>query len=266
MKTATALFLLVAPVAHAQGTTQSDVIAAQFRPGWQTSSGTHLAALELQLAPEWKTYWRAPGDAGIPPAFDWSGSQNVASVRFHWPAPEVFLTNGLQSVGYHHNLMLPIEVTPKDASQPVRLQARVDLGVCKDICMPASLQLTANLLPPGKADPAITAAMKARPATAAEGKVADLGCKVEPIRDGLRITATFDVPQQGRNEVVVFEPGLPGVWVSQAKVTRKGGTLQAVAEMVPPSGQPFALNRSAVVMTVIGTGGRAVEIRGCPAG
>ncbi|MBN2629869.1 MAG: hypothetical protein JXR75_04955 [Rhodobacteraceae bacterium] len=266
MKAAFALTLLLAPAAHAQGVTQADVLSAQFRPGWQTASGTHMAALDVQLAPQWKTYWRAPGDAGIPPVFDWSGSQNVASVQFHWPSPEVFRTSGLQTVGYHDSLMLPIEVTPKDPSQPVHLKARIDLGVCKDICMPASLQLTANLLTPGAADPAIKAALKARPATAAEGGVGKVGCTVEPIKDGLRVTVTVNMPQQGRDEVVVFEPGLAGVWVSEAAVMRQGGTLQAQVEMVPPSGQPFALDRSAVVMTVIGSAGRAVEIRGCPAG
>lgn len=259
------LCLLTACPAFAQGVTQSDVLQGKFRPGWQTANGTHMSALHLQLAPQWKTYWRAPGDAGIPPSFDWSGSRNVGSVRFHWPAPEVFRTNGLQTVGYHDELVLPFEVTPKDPTQPIHLQAQVDLGVCKDICMPASLMLSVDLPPQGKADSTIRDALKARPASANEAGVKAMRCEVEPIGDGLRVIAQMDLTRQGPEEVVVFEPGVPGVWVSQSDVGRDGSTLRAVAEMVPPNGQPFALDRGAMRVTVIGTGGRAVEIIGCPA-
>lgn len=261
---AIALFACLAAPAFAQGTTQSDVLAGKFRPGWQIEAGRHMAALDLQLAPQWKTYWRSPGDAGIPPQFDWAGSRNVASVRFHWPAPDVFHTNGMQSIGYHDGLVLPIEVIAIDPSRPVHLRARVDLGVCKDICMPATLDLTADLTAPGRPDPAIKAALNAQPATARAAGVGRVACALAPIRDGLRLTAEVDVPALGGAEAVAIEPGLEGVWVSEAEVSRKGKRLTAVVDMVPPSGAPFALDRSGVVLTVIGAAGRAVEIKGCP--
>ncbi|MEF3046410.1 protein-disulfide reductase DsbD domain-containing protein [Pseudotabrizicola sp. L79] len=263
------MFLLataVATPALSQGLTQDDVVQGQFRAGWQTAPGAHISALHLELAQGWKTYWRAPGDAGIPPSFDWSGSSNLKSVRFHWPAPEVFHTAGMQTVGYHHRLVLPIEVEALDPAKPVTLRATVDLGVCKDICMPASLALSADLTIPGKADQVISAALQARPATAKEAGLRAIACAVEPIRDGLRVTARMTLPQQGRSEVVMIEPGQPGVWVSEAVVQRSGGDLVATVDMVPPSGQPFALTRSQVRITVIGQPGRAVDILGCPAG
>jgi DsbC/DsbD-like thiol-disulfide interchange protein len=256
--------LLVSPV-MAESVGQSDVVEGAFRPGWKTASGTHMTALHLVLAPQWKTYWRAPGEAGIPPHFDWTGSENVGSVRFHWPAPDVFETNGLKTVGYHDELVLPFEVTPKDPKKPVSLQAEIDLGVCKDICVPASLSLSVVLPAPGQSDSAINAALKARPSSAGEAGLRSITCKLEPIRDGMRITAQMDLPAQGKDEVVVFELAEAGVWVSESQVRRTGGTLKAMAELVPPSGQPFALNRSAVLVTVIGSNARAVEIRGCPA-
>ena len=112
-----ALTLVAALPAHAL--TQDDVVSARLLSGWQTDRGTHMAALELALAPGWKTYWRAPGDAGIPPSFDFSASTNLKSVRFHWPRPAVFDLNGMQTIGYHDHLVLPIEVTPEDPAQPV---------------------------------------------------------------------------------------------------------------------------------------------------
>lgn len=259
-----AMFLALSQPAFSQGVTQADVLAGELRPGWQVKGGTHMAALHLRLAPSWKTYWRAPGDAGIPPSFDWSASRNLKSLKLHWPAPEVFHTNGMISVGYYQELVLPIEVVPVDPSQPVHLATTVNLGVCKDICMPASLTLAADLLAPGKPDVIISKALAARPATGAEAGVRGHDCALEPISDGMRLTARIDMPSMGRVETVVVEPGIAGIWVSEAEVSRSGRQLQAVVDMVPPSGQPFALTRDAMIITVIGPGGRAVELRGCP--
>lgn len=259
------LLTVFAQPALAQGTTQDDVLSGTLRPGWQGASGTHVAALHLELAQNWKTYWRAPGDAGIPPSFDWSGSRNLKSLQIKWPSPEVFHTNGLTSIGYHHELVLPFEVVAIDPSKPVHLSATIELGVCKDICMPASLDLSADLMPPGKPDAVITAALAARPATAKEAGVRGHDCTVQAISDGMRVTARIDMPKMGRIDAVVLEPGIPGVWVSEAEITRSGHIVQAVVDMVPPSGEPFSLTRDHLVLTVIGQGGRAVELIGCPA-
>lgn len=248
----------------ALATTQDDVLSAAILNGWQMENGHHMAAISLTLAPNWKTYWRAPGDAGIPPLFDWSGSSNVQAVTIHWPSPQVFHTNGMQTVGYHDAVILPIEVTPRDPSQPVALRAQVDLGVCKDICMPAAVQLQADLTAPGKPDSAIRAALKSRPHSPAEAGLARISCTVDPIADGLRLTAMLTLPERGRNEVVVFEAGDSAVWVSETVTTRDGAVLTSVADMVTGSGAPFALDRSAVTVTVLGEG-RSVEILGCPA-
>lgn len=243
---------------------QADVVRGDFRTGWQVKPGTHMAALHLELAPSWKTYWRAPGDAGIPPSFDWSGSENLQSVRFHWPRPSVFDLNGMQTVGYHDRLVLPIEVVAADPSQPVHLRAMIDLGVCSDICIPASLTLDAVLTGPGAPDTLIDTALASVPQTAAQAGLLGIGCSVDPIDDGLRVTAKMAIPPLGPNETVVFESGVDGVWVSEAQADRSGGTLIAASDMVPPSGAPFALDRSGVTLTVISMD-RAVEIRGCPA-
>jgi DsbC/DsbD-like thiol-disulfide interchange protein len=228
--------------------------------GWQTPEGTHMTGLRLTLAPDWKTYWRAPGDAGIPPLFDWTGSENVAGVRLHWPRPSVFHLNGMQSIGYHDNLVLPIEVIPADPSKPVNVKLSVDMGVCRDICVPASVSVGGDLVTPGAADAAIAAALADQP----ERATARATCAIEPIADGLRVTATLDMPPVGPEETVVFETGREGVWVAESTEERRGAQLVAVTELVPPEGAPFALDRSQLVMTVIGPD-RAVEIRGCPA-
>lgn len=256
-----ALFALAA--APATAFSPEDVLSGQMRPGWQLPDGGHMTALHIALAPGWKTYWRSPGDAGIPPMFDWTGSENLASVRFHWPRPHVFELNGLQTVGYKGELVLPIEVIPADPTRPVRLKGSVELGVCDDICLPAALPFDLVVEGPGAPDPVIDAALADRPLPAAKAGLRGIGCAIDPIADGIRITATLDMPGEA-GETVIFESGKDGIWVSEAAVARTGPTLVAEAEMVPPQGKPFALDRSAVTVTVISEQ-RAVEIRGCPA-
>lgn len=262
-----ALIFALCAASPAHATTQDDVLQADLLPGWQMQNGHHMAGLRLRLAPDWKTYWRSPGEAGIPPLFNWSGSVNVKSVLVHWPSPVVFHTNGMQTIGYHEGVVLPLEVVPLDASKPVELRAGVELGVCNQICMPAAVALTAVLdagvLDAGGPDAAIKAALTAQPIAGKAAGLRAISCEVQPIADGLRLTAVLDLPQRGA-ETVVFETSDASVWVGEAESARSGGRLTASVDLVASSGAPFALDRSGVVVTVLGAGG-SVEIAGCPA-
>ncbi len=231
--------------------------------GWRTAKGTHMAALRIQLQPGWKTYWRAPGDGGIPPQFDWSGSKNIGSVQFHWPRPKVAYINGLRTIGYSNEVIIPIEFSPRRAGQPLTLKGRVDLGVCNDICIPVSMTFSAAL-PAGntKPDPMIRAALKQAPMSARKAGVSTVTCAIEPISDGLRVTATITMPSTGTGEVTVIEAPDQSIWVAEATTKRSGNTLTATTEMVPPSNAPFMLDRSKIRITVIGSN-RAVDILGC---
>ena len=258
-----AVAALAPQLVAAEALTQDQILSAALLPGWQTSNGSRMSALRLDLAPHWKTYWRSPGDTGIPPEFDWSGSENLADVRLHWPVPEVFHLNGMRSIGYVGELVLPIEIVPKDPSQPVKLKARIDLGVCNEICMPATVTLSATLSGAGTKDAAIAAALSSQPLTSQQAGLAAIACEVEPTEDGLRVTAHIDMPDRGGPETVVFEPGRPGIWTTEAESHRSGNRLVAVSELGASSGQPFALDRSALTLTVLSPG-RGVEIAGCP--
>jgi len=260
------LLMLVHPMPlSAQSTSYQPDSVAQIDvlPGWRDASGRHTAAIRIRLADGWKTYWRAPGEAGIPPSFDWSGSRNLASVEFHWPRPEVFIQNGMRTIGYKHELILPMELTPKNAGRKISLRAQISLGVCRDVCMPMQSDLSATL--PAQIQgpsPMIKRALDSRPDTAAEAGVGTVSCDVKPIADGLRLTARMVLPSVGHNEVAVIETSDQSVWVSEAATTRRGKTLTATADLVPSEGAPFLLNRSDVRITVL-AGARAVDIMGC---
>ena len=231
-------------------------------PGWRAPDGTHMAALRVRLGEGWKTYWRAPGDAGIPPAIDWSGSRNLGAVSYHWPVPEVFEQNGMRTIGYQHELILPIRVTPQTEGAPIRLKARLTLGVCRDVCMPMQTRVKVDLPLPGQPDPRIQRALELRPDTAAEAGLSAITCQVTPSGDGLEVTARLTLPRQGSEEVVVMETPNPEVWISEAEVTRTGQSLVARADLVPPPGLPMVLDRSALRFTVLAEG-RGVDVIGC---
>lgn len=234
-------------------------------PGWRAESGVHMSALRIRLAPGWKTYWRSPGDAGIPPRFGWDGSTNLASVRIHWPRPGVYEINGMRSIGYYGEVILPIELVPQRPGEPIVLNAEIEMGVCKDICVPMGTHVSAEIPLQGADDPAIRAALADRPVDGRAAGVARVACDVEPIADGLQLTARIDMPRIGANEVAVFELPDQAIWVSESQGHRDGQRLTARSDLVPPSGTPFLLDRSQVRITVLGEG-RAVEMWGCPSG
>jgi DsbC/DsbD-like thiol-disulfide interchange protein len=97
----------------------------------------HHAGVEIRLAPGWKTYWRYPGDSGVPPRFDFSGSRNVKSVTVRYPAPQRLTDEGGTSIGYKRGVVFPLDVVPQDAAKPVALSAKIDYAVCERICIPA---------------------------------------------------------------------------------------------------------------------------------
>lgn len=231
-------------------------------PGWRAADGSHMAALRITLQPGWHTYWRAPGEAGIPPSFDWSGSDNLAEVRVHWPVPQVFTANGMTTLGYERELVLPVEIRAQDPAAAVTLDAEMELGVCQDICMPMHAEVSGLLSDSATPDRQIEFALAGRPDTAAEAGLVSAHCAAEPIRDGLRVTAWLDLPALSEGETVVIEPADRTIWVSDAMAHREGAVLVAESDLVPPEAAPFALDPSTLRLTVLG-GGRAVDIAGC---
>ena len=92
--------------------------------------------LEIDLKPGWKTYWRDPGDAGVPPTLDASASSNIASAELSFPAPHRFDDGFAIWAGYKEPVSLPVAFTLTDARQPATIDAKVFLGICETICIP----------------------------------------------------------------------------------------------------------------------------------
>jgi suppressor for copper-sensitivity B len=129
---------------------KSDVASARLVSAGSDSVDDNqiLLGLQIQLKEGWKTYWRSPGDSGIPPRFNWQGSQNVGQVKVHWPVPQGFSSFGFMTWGYGTEVIFPLVITRKAPSKPVVAQLSFEYGVCEEICIPLSqtfrLELPAN--------------------------------------------------------------------------------------------------------------------------
>lgn len=257
------LALLTAPVTLCAQPYQ-DMARVEVLPGWRMDDGSHMAGLRITLRPGWKTYWRAPGDAGIPPHFDFSGSDNIASVAPHWPVPVVFDQNGQRSIGYFDSVVFPLRITASDTNAPLRMTGQIDIGVCEEICIPVTLPFDDLLPPDGQRDAAIVAALINRPLTPSEASLGPVTCTVAPISDGLRVTASLAAAAGDVSDIVIVEAGDPDVWVSEADVSNANGILSATVDMVHMTGAAFALDRSRMRVTLLGST-RAVEFTGCNA-
>lgn len=120
-------------------------------------NGAYRAALELDLPDGWHTYWRNPGDAGIPPIFDVARSLNLKDFSVDYPVPVRHTDGAGTSMIYEGRLLLPIRAVPERKGAPVTLTIRVLYGLCAEICVPAEAQVTARLDPSAAADPTASA-------------------------------------------------------------------------------------------------------------
>src|SRR2546423_187882 len=115
------------------------------------------AGLLLHMVPNWHTYWKFPGDAGIPTEIKWKLPDGWKTGEIQWPIPLKLNEPGdIQIYGYHDEVLLMQEITPpaslKDAN--VQLAAEASWLVCEKICIPGSAKLKLDLPVAAQSSPA----------------------------------------------------------------------------------------------------------------
>lgn len=181
--------------------------------GSRSADGHWQAGVEVTLAPGWKTYWRYPGDSGVPPNFDFSKSDNVASVALAWPAPHAFADGGGTSIGYKHGVVFPVTVTPRDPNRPVTLRLALDYAVCEKLCVPE--QATAELplrTPQAALDPRLAEALARVPKPAKIGDAAPLAVQSVSVTAGPKPRVTVTVAAPADKPVELFAEGPTPAW------------------------------------------------------
>ena len=107
-----------------------------------------LVAIDIQLAPHWKTYWRSPGQYGIPLKLAVVESLNVAKIKTLWPAPTRYVDStfpSLSTIGYKDRLVLPLQLLLNEKNEGAMVVLDVSFGVCFDMCIPVKERIAITL-------------------------------------------------------------------------------------------------------------------------
>lgn len=255
--------IAVAFAAHGQATPWQDhagkirtrIIAA---PDNSYSGDGALYAWEAELEPGWKTYWRSPGEAGLPVVLKAEGEE---ALDLLYPTPNRFNLFDIETFGYSKALVLPFEVA--DPSQPLSLQG--EFMVCKDICIPfvANYSVPADL-PSG--------------AGFVEQTKVDTWLTKVPVRteagsDGLAITDVTIAGSVGRQKVVltlaaetvldgvdILGESTSGLMFSKPRVRLTGDRTTARVVLDAVTGRvPVDLHTETLRFTVILPDGHAID-------
>jgi len=215
------------------------------------------AGIEIRLAPGWKTYWRYPGDSGIPPRFDFSHSKNVKSVTVRYPAPHRLTDESGTSIGYKHGVVFPLEIVAQNAAQPVMLAVKVDYAVCEKICIPAEGKAELNVTGrPGVEDGWLKQNDALVPVAAQIGEGETLAVR-SVTRENKRILV--DVAAPGAIELFAEGPAADWALPVPAPVDGAPAGQQRFAfelEGLPPNTRPGG----ATLMLTAVSGGQAIEV------
>jgi len=259
---AASMIVGLAPQAHADDASpwQQDTHSAVRLLAGSRSGGVLLGGIAFQLNPGWKTYWRTPGDSGVPPRFDFSKSENVEAVTVLWPAPIKFDDGaGGHSLGYQHQVVLPLRMVPKDPDKPVTLRATVDYAVCEKLCIPveANVELSFTSVASTE-DSALFAALDTVPKPASIGDPNPL--TILDVRREGKSTVLVDVVSPDAKPVNLFVEGPTPDWglpipkqLSHGPAGFRRFTFEL--EGVPPGVNPAG---AALKLTLVG-GERAYE-------
>lgn len=255
-------FALLAALMPSLASAQATV---ELLPGWAEADGTRVAGLAIRLAPGWKTYWRSPGEGGLPPVFDWSDSRNLASVAVEWPAPQVTENYGMMSVVYDRDVVLPLRLAATDPAAPVSLALSLSFGVCADICVPAQAEVSLDLAPgaPSAGADEILAHRARVPLTAAAGGVVEATCGVQGAGVDRTFAARVLFDRRPAQDPVLLVEGPEAAWFAPVAVRREGAAVLG-AGAVQVYGEGVWMGRDALRLTLLWPD-RAVDIRGCTA-
>ncbi|MEM9098404.1 MAG: protein-disulfide reductase DsbD domain-containing protein [Pseudomonadota bacterium] len=260
-----ALSTCLASSASAQAlvSTGQSFVTSELIPGAPDLDGTRMIGLDLVLAADWKTYWRSPGEAGIPPAIDWAGSENLATAEIYWPAPSVFQSFGMTTIGYETRVTLPVRITPVDAARPIDLQVAMDLGVCREICVLERTTLQRSI-PTDLVEgyERIAAAMASVPVSGDALGLERAVCAFQGAGKDRAFDARLTFEDTIEQPTVLLE-GPEGIWFHSAETTGFGEDVAVRATMSLLFDDAW-ISRQDVRMTLLAEG-VAADIQGCEA-
>lgn len=240
------IFALIGAASAQQSPPAASVIAASWVGGSQVQARLlpappaagktgPQAALQIKLSPGWHTYWRVPGDAGLPPRLDWSGSENFQQAEILWPVPErLEEAEDLSVFAYRDEVVFPLRLALQDSDRPAILKLKLEIMACKDICIPETLMLGADTAAPAAEASSLLAraqktvpgagrgALKIQTAVLAPGALVVALSAEKPLPGDVRVFAYADDLAFTRKPGITIDERNPG----QALVRLEAGDSQ----------------------------------------
>ena len=220
------------------------------------------AGIELKLGPGWKMYWRYPGDAGVPPRFDFAGSNNVSDISVLWPAPMRFSEDGTHLIVYKGHVVLPLRIVPTDPVRPVMIRLKLDYGICETFCVLAEAK--SELVLSGEAiahEPALAAAERRVPRKVHIGerdRLSILAIRREYGTTPSRIVVDVAAPDGASVELFAEGPTADWALPVPQQISEQAGLRRFAFDLsgVPPGTDP----KGAVLRLTAVTAEQAVEV------
>ncbi|HET9471141.1 MAG TPA: protein-disulfide reductase DsbD domain-containing protein [Usitatibacter sp.] len=238
---ATAALLLAAGLAHSDPLVKTEHVEAQLVSDQASAQPGKpiLVGLKLRMAEHWHTYWKNPGDSGLPTRIQWALPAGWKASPIEWPYPSPLPVGPLMNYGYEDDVVLLSRLTPPADAKPgtADIRAHAEWLVCKDICVPEKGELELSLpvsTAPPRPDPRYLAHIERAQEML---PVAPAGWKSEAAISGksliVRITAPEGVAPPAKatffpERELLIEPAAP------EKVARDGRTLQFEMKLADP--------------------------------
>lgn len=201
--------------------------------------GTIAGFLDVDLDPGWKTYWRDPGSAGIPPTLDFSLNKGVAFLSMDYPAP-VRVDDGYAVwAGYTAPVQFPLTFRRTESGDG-KIHAQAFIGICEKICVPFQAELIVDLTDQPAGHDAARQAVDAAFARLPDASAADFSVKtalLEMSGTQLIISAALPAFRPSGVDPQVFVAGPDGYAFAPPKLTgNEDGLAEWSVRVEQPSG------------------------------
>jgi DsbC/DsbD-like thiol-disulfide interchange protein len=209
------------------------------------------AGVEFRMDPGWHTYWRYPGDSGVPPRFDFDASDNVREAKVLYPAPQAIVDESGTSIGYPEHVIFPVEVTPRDPNKPVNLKVTVNYAVCQKLCVPGEASLALTLGDKSSFDDALTKAEASVPKVVTPQQA---GLTAHRASDTAKPSVAFEVAGANGKDTQIFVEGPTAEWALPIPKPVGGSKTRYgfVLDGLPPGTDPKA--PLDLTFTIVGAG------------
>lgn len=171
--------------------------------------GKLRAGIEFRMDPGWHTYWRYPGDSGVPPRFDFHESENLREAKVLYPAPRAFTDESGTSIGYLDHVIFPVDVTPIDPKKPVTLKVAIYYAVCQKLCVPADANLELKMGDKSSFDDSLAKAEAEVPKPVAPQQA---GLTLHRVGGGSKPTVEFELAGANGKDTQIFVEGSTAEW------------------------------------------------------